>query len=82
MGRLRDVRRKLAKRKGKRQYHEGKGRDLLNCIDGYFEKGVATSRMRGGECQEIETLINEEALLLAGYLRNEKQKWIPRLVTI
>jgi hypothetical protein len=38
--------------------------------------------MRGGECQEIETLINEEALLLAGYLRNEKQKWIPRLVTI
>ena len=82
MGRLRDVRRKLAKRKGKRQHHEGKGRDLLNCIDGYFEKGVATSRMRGGECQEIETLINEEALLLAGYLRNEKQKWIPRLVTI
>ena len=32
-----------------------------------------------GEQQEIETLINEEVLLLARYLRNEKQAWIPRI---
>jgi hypothetical protein len=27
----------------------------------------------------IETLINEEALLFAKYLRNEKKEWIPRI---
>jgi hypothetical protein len=29
--------------------------------------------------QEIETLINEEAMLLGMYLRNEKKEWIPRI---
>jgi hypothetical protein len=32
-----------------------------------------------GEQQEIETLMNEEALLFAQYLRNEKQTWKPRI---
>jgi len=32
-----------------------------------------------GEQQEIETLINEEALLLAMFLRDEKQSWKPRI---
>jgi hypothetical protein len=32
-----------------------------------------------GNRQEIETLINEEALLFALYLRNEKQSWKPRI---
>ena len=74
MGRLRDVRRKLAKRNGKRQYfNKEKSRDMLNCIDEYFENGVATPRMRRGQCQEIETLVSEEALLFAKYLRNERQ---------
>jgi hypothetical protein len=31
-----------------------------------------------GEQQEIETLINEDALLSAMFLRNEKQTWRPR----
>jgi hypothetical protein len=31
------------------------------------------------EQQEIETLINEEALLFAMYLRGEKSSWIPRI---
>jgi hypothetical protein len=35
-----------------------------------------------GRSQEIETLINEEALLLAMYLRNEKQTWIPRIISL
>jgi len=30
-----------------------------------------------GEQQEIETLINEEALLFAQFLRNEREAWIP-----
>jgi hypothetical protein len=35
-----------------------------------------------GEKQEIETLINEEALLLGMYLRNEKKEWIPRIAVL
>ena len=34
--------------------------------------------MKVGKRQEFETLINEEALLFAKYLRNEKKDWIPR----
>jgi len=34
-----------------------------------------------GEQQEIETLINEEASLMAMYLRNEKKEWLPRIGT-
>jgi len=29
--------------------------------------------------QELETLINEEAMLIAKYLRNERKRWIPRI---
>jgi hypothetical protein len=29
--------------------------------------------------QTIETLINEEALLFAKYLREEKKEWLPRV---
>jgi hypothetical protein len=35
-------------------------------------------RVRYGSKQTLDTLINEEALLLAGFLRNERQTWIPR----
>jgi len=31
------------------------------------------------ERQTIETLIKEEALLLAKYLRNERKTWTPRI---
>jgi hypothetical protein len=35
--------------------------------------------MRVGKRQIFETLINEEALLFAKYLRNEREEWIPRI---
>ena len=35
-----------------------------------------------GDQQETETLINEEALLLAIYLRNERKEWNPRLPSL
>ena len=35
-----------------------------------------------GERQKIETLISEEALLLAMYLRDEIETWIPRTATL
>jgi CRISPR-associated protein Cas1 len=61
-------------RKGKRQYlSEAKNTDLLNRLDKHFGKRVAIPRIRRGEHQEIETLINEEALLFAKYLRDENR---------
>jgi len=32
--------------------------------------------------QTIETLINEEALLLAKYLRDERKSWTPRIAVL
>jgi hypothetical protein len=41
---------------------------------------VEIPRIRVGKRQTIETLINEEALMLASYLRGERTTWIPRIV--
>jgi hypothetical protein len=48
----------------------------------YFQSEIKMPRVRMGEQQEIETLINEEALLFAKYLRNEIEKWIPRIADV
>ena len=37
------------------------------------------SAIKVGKRQTIETLINEEALLLAKNLRDEKKEWYPRV---
>jgi hypothetical protein len=47
-------------------------------LSNYFEAYVEIPRMKVGKRQTIETLINEEALLFAKYLRNERKEWIPR----
>jgi len=39
-------------------------------------------RIKHGKRQTLDTLINEEALLLAKFLREEKKEWKPRLPTI
>jgi len=36
-------------------------------------------RIRNREYQTLETLINEEALLFAKYLRAERETWIPKI---
>jgi hypothetical protein len=51
-------------------------------LNEYFQSKVGIPRIRMGKEQEIETLINEEALLLAMYLRNEKQTWTPRIANL
>ena len=48
--------------------------EFITKLNTYFETKVEIPRMKVGKRQEIETLINEEALLLAKYLRNEKEK--------
>jgi hypothetical protein len=45
-----------------------------------FESKVEIPRTKVGNRQTIETLINEEALLFAEYLRGEKETWVPRIV--
>jgi hypothetical protein len=49
---------------------------MINALDKYFETKVSVPR------QELETLINEEALLFAKYLRGEKPAWNPRIVEL
>ena len=56
--------------------------DLAEGLNSLFEREVQIPRMRYGSKQSLDTLISEEALLLARYLRNEKQSWIARLVSV
>jgi CRISPR-associated protein Cas1 len=67
-------------KKGKREYlNDNKTVDLMRNLTQYFETKIDMPRIRIGKRQSIETLINEEALLLARYLRGEKEMWIPRI---
>jgi CRISPR-associated protein Cas1 len=69
-----------AKRKGKREYlNDLQTSAFVKNLNEYFQTKVSLPRMRMGYQQEIETLISEEALLFAQYLRNEKEEWIPRI---
>jgi hypothetical protein len=68
------------KRKGKREYlNGGQTRQLMKQLNAFFERIVEVPRIRIGKRQTIDTLINEEALLLAKYLRDERKTWVPRI---
>jgi CRISPR-associated protein Cas1 len=70
-------------KKGKREYlNDVETHIFVKGLNQYFEKKIILPRVRRGQQQEIETLINEEALLFAQYLRNEKSSWIPRICNI
>lgn len=45
----------------------------------YFECKVDVPRVRIGNRQTIETLISEETLLFAKYVRSEIIEWTPRI---
>jgi CRISPR-associated protein Cas1 len=67
-------------RKGERQYlNKDKGKNFMRSLNSFFESVVQIPRIRHGSKQSVETLINEEALLLAGHLRDEKPNWHPRI---
>jgi hypothetical protein len=51
-------------------------------LNNYFESMVEIPRMKVGKRQTFETLINEEALLFAKYLRNERKDWNPRIPSL
>ena len=68
------------RRKGKREYlNNSETNELLRELNQFFEVKVEVKRIRNGEHQTLETLINEEALLFAKYLRGEIQIWAPRV---
>jgi hypothetical protein len=70
-------------RKGKREYlNKEKNSDFIRKLNKHFTSIVEVPRMRVGERQEIETLINEEAFLFAKYLRGERPTWIPRIAEL
>jgi hypothetical protein len=56
-------------------------KDLMVRLNRFFEGTVEIPRIRVGKRQTIETMINEEALLLAAFLRGEREKWVPRMPT-
>jgi CRISPR-associated protein Cas1 len=65
---------------GQREYlNNSETTELTSKLYSYFESTVEIPRMKHGKRQTIETLINEEALLLAQYLRNEHEDWSPRI---
>jgi CRISPR-associated protein Cas1 len=72
-----------SKKKGKRQYlNDFKTRDFMRSLDKYFLTEVKIPRYRMGKKQELETLISEEAMLFAKYLRDERETWVPRIPSL
>ena len=70
-----------ARKKGKREYlNDVETKNFTKKLNDYFETTVEIPRIKVGERQTIETLINEEALLFAKYLRNERKEWMSRIV--
>ena len=72
-----------AQKKGKREYlNDAETKDFTAKLNEFFDGYAEIPRIKVGNRQTIETLISEEALLLAKYLRNEKKEWIPRIPAI
>jgi CRISPR/Cas system-associated endonuclease Cas1 len=71
------------KKIGAREYlNDLDSKGLMRELNRFFESTVDIPRMRVGKRQTLETLISEEAQLLAKYLRNERKDWTPRIPTI
>lgn len=67
-------------KKGKREYLiDSETKTLLDELNRFFESMVEIKRIRNGERQTLETLINEEVLLFAKYLRGESKVWTPHV---
>ena len=70
-------------KKGKREYLKHQQNEgFIRELNKHFTSYVNVSRIKIGERQEIESLINEEAFLFAKYLRGEKPTWIPRIAEL
>jgi len=71
------------KRKGKREYLNDKETNhMMRDLEKFYKLKVDVPLLRHGKKQKLETLINEEALLLAKFVRGEKRVWAPRFQKI
>ena len=71
-----------AGRKGKRAFlNKERNKEFLDRLEDYFQTIVNVPRVRHGKRQELETIINEEAMLLASFVRG-KRIWEPRVVPL
>ena len=61
---------------------EYEANSLAEGLNQLFERKIEVPRIKHGKTQTIDTLISEEALLLAKYLRNEKKEWVSRIATL
>jgi len=52
----------------------------IHGLNGLFNCNVEIPRIKHGKRQTLDTLINEESLLLAKFLRKEKNEWKPRII--
>lgn len=67
-------------KKGKREYlSDIKTKDFMDKLNDYFELMVEIPRIKVGHRQSLDTLISEEALLLARYIRGDSPQWHPRI---
>jgi CRISPR-associated protein Cas1 len=55
---------------------------LAEGLNLFFDRFVEVPRVKHGNRQRVDTLISEEAFLLAKYLRNESKDWVPRILTL
>ncbi|GAI22788.1 unnamed protein product [marine sediment metagenome] len=59
-------------KQGKREYlNNRKTKELIGKLNNFFESTIDIPRIKVGKKQTIATLINEEALQFAKYLRSE-----------
>jgi CRISPR/Cas system-associated endonuclease Cas1 len=65
------------KKTGKREYLSNRLTKDLMKLDSLFESKIEIPRIKVGKRQTIETLIREEDLVFAKYLRNELKMWNP-----
>jgi len=69
------------KRMGKREYlKDSKTNELMNKLYEFLQITVKYPRIYHGDKQTIETLINEECMYLAQYLRGDIKSWNPRII--
>lgn len=70
-------------KKGKRAFlNKERNKEFLIKLEDYFGRTVNIPRiMRGKRCK-LETMINEEALLLASFIRCERKSWTPRIASL
>ncbi len=69
--------------RAKRKYvNDKKTRDLMKHLVTFCELEVQVPRMKIVKRQTVETLISEESLLFAKYLRNDRKTWKPGITVL